>query len=232
MADSNDTLSGGAETASTAAEGQPQQEAAPTQTQTSTPEGTKPQGEKQQTTGTEGEQKATSAPGEQAKASKAAPAEIEVKLPEGVVADESYLNGLKATAKELGLTSEGAQKFANLYVQAQAASQERMTQQAVQQVATWADEVKADKELGGANFSTTVTNARRGVQAAGGESLRQWLNQTGLGNNKHLVKAFAAFGKAMGEDSHAAATGTGSKGADTEQARHQRMYKTHFNQDE
>lgn len=132
----------------------------------------------------------------------AAPADIELKLPEGVAMDEALLGEFKPLAKELGLKSEGAQKLVDLFVKAQ-------TEQAAKQLETfeaerkgWAESLKTDKDFGGSNFDANVVSAKRAVDAFDktGE-LRKWLEVTGHGDNPVLVRTFAAIGKAMAEDS-------------------------------
>src|SRR5688500_1142319 len=52
----------------------------------------------------------------EAKADTAAPVDIEVVLPEGVVADEKFLGEVKAIAKETGVSQQAVQKMADAYV--------------------------------------------------------------------------------------------------------------------
>jgi hypothetical protein len=143
--------------------------------------------------------------GEPAKATQATTPDVEIRLPEGFEADADVLKGFKASAKEFGLKSEQAQKFADYFVQAQTAFQTRQQQAVTQRIQEWGKAVETDKDLGGAKLPETLMHARKAVEFAGGEPLRQLLNQTGLGNHPVLVRAFCAFGKAMADDSIATA---------------------------
>lgn len=143
--------------------------------------------------------------GDEAKAKDAAPTDIEVKLPEGVEADAALLDVFKTKAKELGLDSAKAQGLLDVYVQAQAVASEKAATAEAQRAEAWAAEVKADKEFGGARLTESTAAARKAVAWAGGDALRQTLDEMGVGNNPVLFRAFARIGKALSEDSLATA---------------------------
>ena len=146
-----------------------------------------------QATETQGETKAGEA--------QAAP-EFKITLPDGVEADAALVEALKAT----GLDNAKAQAL----VEAHLASQQRAIEAAVAareaETQSWVESLKADKDFGGAAFDTNVQAAQRAVQRFGDAALVQWLEETGLGNNPHLVRAFAKAGKAIGEDTIAGST--------------------------
>lgn len=141
------------------------------------------------------------AEGEKPKGTETAPADIEVKLPEGVEADAGLMDAFKAKAKELGLDSAKAQGLVDVYVKALTDSSQRQAQAAAQRSEAWMGEVKADKELGGANLQASLAAARKAVQWAGGDELRQAIDELGIGNHPRLFRAFARFGQALAEDS-------------------------------
>jgi hypothetical protein len=147
--------------------------------------------------------------GEPAKANEAAPAEIAIKLPDGVVADKPLMDGFIALAKESGLKGESAQKIADLYVQAQASQAKAAEEAHAKQVAAWAEEVKADKQIGGASLDASMAVASRAVAQFGSPELKELLNSSGLGNHPALVRAFVKIGRAISEDSIAGAVGGG-----------------------
>jgi len=70
-------------------------------------------------------------------------------------------------------------------------------------------EAQVKKELG-ADFEKTLTHAQRAVQKFGGEALATRLRETGMGDLPELVRAFAAIGKAMAEDTVAGGVSNGS----------------------
>ena len=67
-------------------------------------------------------------------------------------------------------------------------------------VGGWHKELKADEEFGGANYDRTVKLADAAMTKYGSPELRNIMNETGLGNNVHVVKAFAKMGKTISED--------------------------------
>jgi hypothetical protein len=164
---------------------------------------TPPAGEK--TTQLTGEQKTTEGQkdqpaGEPPKGDDAAPGEIQITVPKGVEADQGMLEGFKGIAKDLGLKSEQAQKVADWYFKnAQEIGQKAQVAQE-QQVVKWAEEAKADKEIGGPNFDANLKTAQQALRQFGDPALTKLLNETGLGNHKAMIGLFAKIGKAIAED--------------------------------
>jgi hypothetical protein len=140
------------------------------------------------------------AAGEGKTPSDTAPAGIEIKVPEGVATDPGMLEGFKGVAQELGLKSEQAQKVADWYFK----TSQEFTQKAQiaqeQQVVTWAEEAKADKDIGGPNWDANVKIAQSAIRQFGDPALSKLLNETGLGNHKAMIGLFAKIGKAIAED--------------------------------
>lgn len=137
---------------------------------------------------------------EDAKAKEGAPEAYEFKVPEGMTLDQKVVEEFTPLAKELGLSQENAQKMVDLY-----ASQVQKFHQAQldnwrNTLDEWASSVKADKEIGGENYDTSVRHARAAIQKFGGQELRDVLNASGMGANPELVRVFARIGKAMAED--------------------------------
>lgn len=148
---------------------------------------------------TTGDQKDQAA-GEGKTPSDTAPAAIEIKVPEGVTAEPGLLDGFKGVAKDLGLKSEDAQKLADWYFkESQAANQKSQAAQE-QRVVTWAEEAKADKDIGGPNWDANLKTAQSAIRQFGSPDLTKMLNETGLGNHKAMIGLFAKIGKAIAED--------------------------------
>lgn len=129
------------------------------------------------------------------------PAKFELKLPEGAKLDAKHLEATVEYAKALGLNQEQAQKLLERDASLVEGHWKGMQANHAQQVEKWGDAVKNDKDLGGTNFDTTVTSARRAVDRFGSPDLKKALNETGLGNHPELVRMLAKIGKAMAEDS-------------------------------
>jgi hypothetical protein len=134
----------------------------------------------------------------------AAPADSEsytFKAPEGVDVDDSVLQAYSQAASELKLPPEAAQKL----LEAVSPVIQQRQQAAMESIRTqWADEVRADKELGGDRLEATLTTARKALDAFGSPQLMELLDSTGLGNNREVIRAFYLAGKAISEDTFVA----------------------------
>lgn len=126
----------------------------------------------------------------------AAPEKYEFTPPEGQELDANALAVFEPIAKELGLSQEQAQKLVDIYPQIQQQQAEAWSKQ----VSDWGEQVKADKEIGGDKFNTSVGAAQRALDQFGNTELREYLNASGLGNHPALVRFCAKVGKAMAED--------------------------------
>lgn len=133
------------------------------------------------------------------------PEKYELKLPDSTMFDAAALEGIGAFAKDLGLSSEAAQKLVerdskmldnfaeHVETLAEAEHKER--------VSTWRQSVEKDPELGGEKFKETQFLADKAVRMFSTPELKQALNDTGLGNHPELVRMFVKIGKAISEDS-------------------------------
>jgi hypothetical protein len=124
------------------------------------------------------------------------PIDVELKLPEGIELDQASLDNFKALVNDKALTpAQRAQKVVDLAVKREADRLEMHTQR----VAAWADEVKADKDLGGDKLEETLSVARKAIDL-GTPELKEFLNTSGLGNHPAVVRWAYAVGKALSED--------------------------------
>jgi hypothetical protein len=150
-------------------------------------------------------------PSAQADSDKAAaqPAAVEYEpfaLPEGVVADEEVLGEFKATAKELNLSQENAQKLVDLQTKANLRARTQ-----------WAESAKVDKEFGGPALAENLGLAKKALDSFASPELRNLLDTSGLGNHPEIIRAFVRVGKAISEDGRVV---SGSKaGAPSDPAR-------------
>jgi hypothetical protein len=147
------------------------------------------------------EGKETPKPGSEAKAPNAAQGEIELKFPDGFSVDQGLVDKFKPLAKELNLNSEQSQKLADMYSEAVKGYSTKAAEAHQQRVEAWLTEAKTDKEVGGAEFDKNAVVANKAVERFGGQELREFFNQTGLGNHPGLFRAFVKIGKAISEDS-------------------------------
>lgn len=134
-------------------------------------------------------------------------------LPEGANVDAEIMGKFTALAKESKLTQEAAQEVVNIGMElAQKAAgevQAAIEQSWADQREAWVKEIKGDKELGGKKFEETIQRANRVLERFADPSMVEYLDQSGFGDNAHLVRFLAKVDSAMSEDS---AIGVGSAG--------------------
>jgi hypothetical protein len=124
-----------------------------------------------------------------------ADAPLEVKLPEGTVVDKGTLDAYAKEAKAAGLNSEQASKLATWY----AGVEKTRASGWAKQSDDWYDALSKDPEFGGKNHAENLAAFQSAVKRFGGDALVKDLERFGIDNMPSLVKAFAAIGKATGE---------------------------------
>lgn len=130
--------------------------------------------------------------------------DMEFDLPEGMELNQEVLGDLGELAGELGIKNkEDAAKFVPLGVKLVENAFAKQQEQFAETRKEWVETVGADKEIGGADEATRkqkLTVADRGLQAVGSPELRTLLNQTGLGDNPEVIRAFYKVGLSVSED--------------------------------
>lgn len=130
--------------------------------------------------------------------------DMEFDLPEGMELNEEVLGDLGTLAGELGLKSkEDAAKFVPLGVKLIENAFADQAKQLEQTREGWRDEAAADKEIGWSDDEgkkKQLAIADRGLTAVGTPALRTLLNQTGLGDNPDVLRAFYKVGLTVSED--------------------------------
>lgn len=134
----------------------------------------------------------------------------DLKMPDGVELDAELASALGPDFKELGLTNGQAQKLVDKYIEVQTKRGEARMKDWSETVQGWADQAKADKEIGGDKFPTTVKNAQRFLNAHATPELRDYLNASGGGNHPELIRIFAKAGEMVREDNPAAGGAEGN----------------------
>lgn len=119
---------------------------------------------------------------------------------EGAEFDQEVLADFQGLAKELNLPQATAQKLVDLQAKLYAKQAEASQQQLQTLRSEWANQVRNDPEFGGANYDANVAIAAKTMQAFGSDSLRQLLNDSGLGNHPEMVKFAHRIGMAISED--------------------------------
>jgi hypothetical protein len=149
---------------------------------------------------------------------KGAPEKYELTAPEGATFDQAGFDLLEPVLRDLNLDNEQAQKLADIapayaeHVLSEAAKAQ--TAKVMADRASWANETKADAEVGGVNLEKSTAMAAKAIDRFAGTdtftvtldgqpqqmTLRQYFDITGLGNSLPMMKLLSRVGAAIGED--------------------------------
>lgn len=144
-------------------------------------------------------------------AAPAVPEKYELTAPEGMTFDDEAFAAADPVFRELGLSNDAAQKLmpvAGEFAQrvstaAVARAQAEQETQFAAQKASWAEEAKADPEIGGVKWDETVTLSARALDMLGypvGSPFRQLLTESGLGNHPEMIRAMRRIGERVSDD--------------------------------
>ena len=124
------------------------------------------------------------------------------KVPDGVQLDTTTAEEFKGLAKDLGLSQAKAQQMVDILAkQTQAAAAAQAAE--IQRVQTlWAEEVKADKEIGGEKLAENLAKAQAAMEATTTPQMRMLLDRTGLGSHAEFIRHFLKIAPAFAEDKH------------------------------
>ena len=124
----------------------------------------------------------------------AAPAAYALRLPEGTFVDKPLLTEFTKWARESNFTTQQAQRAADLNLKSIAANHRQLQAESQAQVKKWGDEVRNDRELGGANLPETIAAAEKLFTLAAtipGVNLTRFKNdlvRTGMANHPDLIR--------------------------------------------
>lgn len=92
-----------------------------------------------------------------------------------------------------------AQALVDLQVKAATAASERASQLWAEKQTQWQDEVKADATIGGAKLEGVLAGISTLLNTHGTPEVRQAFDETGAGNNVHIVKFLSTVAGLIGE---------------------------------
>lgn len=139
-----------------------------------------------------------------------APDKYDLKVPQGVAADDKLLQGFKAWAHEAGLNQRQAATVFERYATSAAELSRAQQESTAQAKAAALQELKTEW---GAAFDKNINDARRALQHYGDEKLVQDLQATGMADNPSLVRTLAKLGAQLREDGLVRGTPDPSDGA-------------------
>lgn len=128
----------------------------------------------------------------------AVPEKYEFKLPEGIAPDAA--EKFSAIAKDLKLPQAEAQKLVDLALARDNAAREAQAAEYNKLRGEWVSEIKTDKDFGGDKFGETIERAKRTLTKFADPTFREFLDQSGYGDNPGLIRMLAKMDKAIGED--------------------------------
>ena len=116
--------------------------------------------------------------------------------------DVPFVEKMTPVLKELKLTQEQATKLATIYKGHVSEQMAKIYNDHATQVADWGKEAEADKEIGGSpeKFKTSLASIDKAIRSYGSEEMRNLLDETGLGNNVHVLRFLAKVGATVRED--------------------------------
>lgn len=129
-------------------------------------------------------------------------------LPDGYALEGDMLDSVTAFAKAQNLTQEQAQALVDLGAKQAQAIMGQITEQATANpvmlaehwAGVWSKQTAEDPEVGGDKLAETVGLGRRVLATFGTPEFAEFLTQTGLAHNLHLVRFMHKVGKAVSED--------------------------------
>ena len=123
--------------------------------------------------------------------------DYEYALPDGFDAAQLNADEIKAFAKDLGLDpvadKERVQKVVDRVIKQRTDFEATSAATVAEVHASWAEQAKADKEIGGDKFEATLAAARSVIDNPSivTPEFKTFLNETGLGNHPEAIRVFA-----------------------------------------
>lgn len=170
------------------------------------------------------------------------PEKYELTAPEGFEINEAVLSEATPVFKELGLGNEQAQKLMPLGAKLIESHEQAKADEFAAVRAGWAQETKADKDIGGANLKDTQRLAAKALDTFVGpqyllddkgekvlgqdgkpipNEFRQLLNESGMGDHPAMARFLRKVGEAVAEDGTIA---RGNSGPAVPKSREEALY--------
>lgn len=144
-------------------------------------------------------------------------------MPEGFTLDGEFSTELTTLAKELNLPQDKAQRLIDLGVKHAQGITAALQESVTNARKAWADEVRADAEIGGANLGVHMATAKKALAAFGTPALAGLLNQTGFSQHPEFLRLLVRVGEAISEDTEIV-TGGGADGGRAPKDHAKRLY--------
>lgn len=146
-------------------------------------------------------------------------ADYEITAPDGFEVDDELRSAFTPVARELNLSSKGAQKLVEL----KAKDIQLQTERWGNHLNELRSQAQADPEIGGAKYNDSVAAGRRVISKFGTPGLRKLMNDYGVGAHPEMIRFMRKIDSAMGEPS-TMQSGDGP-GVVTQKPLHEILYK-------
>lgn len=124
----------------------------------------------------------------------------DISFPEGMEVPDELRDEFLTVINDAELSpKDRAQALINLQAKAAQQASETASQAFAAQQQQWQDEVRADPQLGGANFDATIKGISRLVDQYGNDDFVAAMAATGAGNNIHVVRFFHQLAQKLNE---------------------------------
>lgn len=140
----------------------------------------------------------------------------DLKLSEDSTLNEEVLEDVKTFARENNMSPEAAQSLVEWQENTLRNVVNNALEHEERKIEAWRQEVVNDPELGGDNLQQTSEYAKSVVKRFGNDDLIEMMDQTGIGNNKEVVRFLSEIGKAMANDQFESGQTTGPQLQDWE----------------
>jgi hypothetical protein len=121
-------------------------------------------------------------------------------LPEGFALDEKPMGSFLEIMNNRELTpQQQAQSLLELQASLATAASEAGSAKWNETQQAWQTAIEADQEIGGANLPKTISNIGGLMDRFGNDDLRAYMNESGAGNNPHLVRFLNTLAGQLGE---------------------------------
>lgn len=148
-----------------------------------------------------------------------AEADYEITAPDGFQVDDELRAAFTPVARELNLSSKGAQKLVEL----KAKDIQLQTERWGNHLTDLRKQAQEDPEIGGGKYAESVAAGRRVIAKYGTPGLRQLMNDYGVGAHPEMIRFMRKIDAAMGEPS-SPPSGDGP-GVVTQKPLHEILYK-------
>lgn len=136
--------------------------------------------------------------------------ELKFSSPE-ITVDPAIGNELVTIVNDLGLPRDAVAKFAALHEKAMLANSEAGSRSWSELQDKWANEVRADPEIGGQNWPKVESQIGGLLDTFGSPELREAFDLTGAGNNPHVVRFMSKVASVLSEGGFISSNPTGGE---------------------